>query len=95
MYKVFSVLALMATLGLSAQSAPLLHPQATASHAHAMVKVRLNTATSRELRSLPGVGELLAQRIIAARPLRRVEDLKTLKGLAPDDYQRIKPLVTL
>lgn len=95
MYRVFPMLAVMATLSLSAQAGPLRQPSNAASHAPASTKVRLNTATSRELRSLPGVGELLAQRIIAARPLRRVEDLKTLEGLAPEDYRRIRPLVTL
>ncbi|HEY9766195.1 MAG TPA: helix-hairpin-helix domain-containing protein [Chroococcales cyanobacterium] len=59
----------------------------------ANAKINLNTATSKELRKLPGVGELLAQRIIAARPFRKVEDLKQIKGITPKHYEKIKDLL--
>lgn len=58
-------------------------------------KVNLNTATIQELRTLPGVGELLAQRIVEKRPFRTLEALKTVKGISPELYQRIAPKVTL
>jgi competence protein ComEA len=57
--------------------------------------IHLNTATTRQLRQLPGVGELLALRIIAARPFKRVEDLAAVKGMTPELYQQLVPLVVL
>lgn len=61
----------------------------------AVRKVSLNTATIKELRTLPGVGELLAQRIVAGRPYRAVTDLKRVKGMTPNRYKLIAPRVTL
>jgi competence protein ComEA len=84
----------MATLGLSAQATPRVPPAMGHFHRHAAARVNLNTATSRELRQLPGVGELLAQRIIAARPFRSLDDLRGLKGLSPQACHRMAPLVT-
>jgi competence protein ComEA len=57
--------------------------------------VHLNTATTRQLRQLPGVGELLAQRIIAARPFRRVDDLAAVKGMTPELFKQLQPQVDL
>ena len=45
---------------------------------------------TRQLRQLPGVGELLAQRIIAARPFKRVADLQAVKGMTPEHYRRLE-----
>jgi competence protein ComEA len=53
-------------------------------------RLHLNTATSRELRQLPGVGELLAQRIIAGRPYRSLDELSRVKGLGKERAEAIK-----
>ena len=44
--------------------------------------VDLNTATARGLTKLPGVGRVLAKRIIAARPFSRAEDLTQVQGIS-------------
>jgi endonuclease YncB( thermonuclease family) len=39
-------------------------------------KIDLNTATEKELTTVPGIGHVMAARIIAARPFRSADDLK-------------------
>lgn len=51
--------------------------------------VNLNTADKAALESLPGVGPALADRIIAARPFKSVEDLKNVQGIGPVRAQAI------
>lgn len=55
--------------------------------------IHLNTATTRQLRELPGVGELMAQRIIDARPFHSAGELKRVKGMTPEHYEAIRRLV--
>ena len=59
----------------------------------------LNRATARELDALPGVGPVLAARIIARRerlgPFHRREELMTVRGIGPRLYARLEPHVTV
>ena len=38
--------------------------------------IDINTATEKELTTVPGIGHVMAARIIAARPFRSADDLK-------------------
>jgi competence protein ComEA len=62
-------------------------------------RVLLNTAGEAELISLPGIGPVLAQRIIAHRqregPYQRLEDLLQVEGIGPKLLERLRPLVTV
>ena len=61
--------------------------------------VELNSATRDELESLPGIGAVLAQRVIAHRQsvgrFLAVEDLREVKGIGAKTFDRIKPFVTV
>lgn len=54
-------------------------------------KIDPNTATREQLLALPGVGPVLADRIIAARPFQSVEDLTRVSGIGPRTLERLRP----
>ena len=44
-------------------------------------KIDVNTASEKELTTVPGIGHVMAARIIAARPFRSADDLKRVSGI--------------
>jgi competence protein ComEA len=54
-------------------------------------KFDINTATEKELRLIPGIGPVMAARIIAARPFRSADDLKKVNGIGDKKYTLIRP----
>lgn len=57
---------------------------------HGKPKLDPNTASSEELLAIPGLGPVLASRIIAARPLKSADDLRKVAGIGPKRYARIR-----
>jgi competence protein ComEA len=59
----------------------------------------LNRAKAGELEALPGIGAVLAQRVIAFREslggFRRIEDLREVKGIGAKKFDQLKLLVTV
>jgi competence ComEA-like helix-hairpin-helix protein len=59
----------------------------------------INTAGAEALQSLPGIGPVLAGRIVAEReahgPFRAPDDLLRVPGIGPKRLDRIRPLVRL
>ncbi len=53
--------------------------------------IDINTATEKELTTVPGIGHVMAARIIAARPFRSADDLKKVSGIGDKKYAQIRP----
>ena len=62
-------------------------------------RVRVNTATQRELETLPGIGPVRAAEIVADRrlrgPYRRLEDLQRVPGIGPQIVERLRNSVQI
>jgi competence protein ComEA len=78
--------------------APVVQRQPTPQPAAAPGPVNVNTADRETLMTLPGIGEVLADRIIQHRqthgPFRRVEDLTAVSRIGERTAERLRPLVT-
>jgi competence ComEA-like helix-hairpin-helix protein len=60
-------------------------------------RVNVNTASTSELEALPGIGKVLAERIVAHRqrygPFRRSEHLMMVRGISDHRFRSIRSLV--
>ena len=83
----------------AAVPAPVLQPVATASPAKAESKIDINRASADELQVLPGVGRVLAQRMVEWRKAhgryRTIEDLQGVKGIGKKRMEQLRTLVTV
>jgi DNA uptake protein ComE-like DNA-binding protein len=70
---------------------PPLGKQSHAKERIPLGKIDINTATEKELTTVPGIGHVLAARIIAARPFRSADDLKRVNGIGNKKYAQMRP----
>jgi len=70
----------------------------TTSTTRPLGKININTATVNELRTLHGIGEVIANRIIAYReitPFMVIEDLLKVPGIGESIFAQIKDFITV
>jgi competence ComEA-like helix-hairpin-helix protein len=60
--------------------------------------ININAADAAELESLPGIGKIIAERIIEHRskygPFRRVEHLMMVRGISEERFLKLRPFIT-
>ena len=71
-------------------------PTAVVANADAAL-IDINAASAQELETLPGIGPVLAGRIVEHReqngPFQRTDQLTAVRGIGAATYERIRPLV--
>ena len=62
-------------------------------------KVNINTASEKELMTLPGIGQTTAKRIIEYRETKKgfknIEELMNIKGIGKKKFEQLKDKVTV
>ena len=78
------------------QSAVALQTAAASSQQN---RININTASTKELETLPGIGKSLAERIVEHRekygPFRRPEQLIAVRGISDRRFRALRDLVTV
>jgi competence protein ComEA len=72
-------------------NSPVEAPKSHAKEKIELGRIDINTATEKELRMIPGVGPVMAARIVGARPFRSADDLKKVNGIGDKKYAKIRP----
>ena len=85
----FCLLLLTAMLTVS-WSAPLLAADKPAAAAAKVELIDINAATENQLKSLPGIGDAYAKKIIAGRPYARKDQLKSKEVIPAATYDKIQ-----
>jgi competence protein ComEA len=79
-------------------SSASLAPDAEVASSQTNGRLSINTASIAELEKLPGVGKVLAERIVRYReehgPFRRAEHLLMVQGISDNKFRKIQPLIT-
>lgn len=61
-------------------------------------KININTCTKEELITLPGIGEVIAGRIVdyrSANQFKNIDDIKSVSGIGDKKFEGIKELITV
>ncbi len=72
-------------------STPAPAPSLTAKGPMSRAKLDINAASSEALQTLPGIGPVLAARIIAARPFKSADELARVSGIGEKKYAVLRP----
>lgn len=90
----FIVVSIVALIALAACT-PLYGQEVDPTPTPEVEKVNVNTATLDELVTLPGIGKVIAQRIIDGRDYAAIDELLNVKGIAYSKLEKIRPYITV
>ena len=94
-----AVLAVLVCLVCFAADTASAQNKAASKPAAATTVVNLNTATSAQIATLPGIGDKAAERIIEYREknggFKKIEELMNVKGIGEKSFLKLKPLVVV
>ena len=86
------------TLPLTSRT-PANDQQSAATNQQTRQRININTASANELETLPGIGKVLAARIIEHReeygPFRRSEHLIIVRGISDKRFRALRDLITV
>jgi competence ComEA-like helix-hairpin-helix protein len=57
--------------------------------------VNINTATEKELQTVPGIGPARAAQIVAGRPWKSVDGLTRIRGIGRNQIEEMRPFLTV
>lgn len=63
--------------------------------AQSCIAININQATVEDLQILPGIGPVLARRIIENRPYQSIREIRQVRGIGPKKLERIKKLINI
>lgn len=93
------VAVLLAALAVGAAGAAAAGPTTEPEPARPLLQVDLNKASPEELAKVPGIGPVLAKRIVEFRekegPYQRVEDVLKVRGIGEKSLERMRPHLTV
>lgn len=73
----------------------LAYPPAATTVAPVIYPLDLNAATQEELETLPGIGPVLAERIMEYRPYLHVEEILDVPGIGPATFEKLRDKITV
>lgn len=99
MKKIFGVMLVLFCLTVAAPAIEATAAEPTRVAAAEVAKVNINAATAKELQGLPGIGQVMAERIVAYRAekgkFKSTDDLLKVKGVGKKSLEKIRELISI
>ena len=67
------------------------HPGSASRSTTAATRLDINSASFEALQNIPGVGNVLAKRIVDSRPYKSADELRRVKGIGAKKYEKLRP----